>query len=134
MKLYCSPSGLNKDHLGCTFISFNEVHRLPLAVRYALTWTRHVVVLDKGSTDGTVEKCKALGAIVINIPYSERGKEDREAIRCMLVALKGSFCDWYISLTAGDMPTPNLINEVAMRVQDTKAHSGLLMTKTFFIW
>jgi glycosyltransferase involved in cell wall biosynthesis len=62
-----------------------------------LHWAAEVIIFDKQSDDNTVEKCRAMGAIVHSVPNSitnDRGKE--------LFHTVGS-CEWCMFLTASDL-------------------------------
>lgn len=57
--------------------SYNEAARIGAVLEHATRWADEVVVMDKGSTDGTIEICKKFGdkVRVRTIPFSERGHE-----------------------------------------------------------
>jgi glycosyltransferase involved in cell wall biosynthesis len=75
---------------------FNEEHRISRAVKGTRLWSDQVLVLDKGSTDKTVEVAKSLGATVLSIPFSGPGEED--IVRWAQSAKN----DWIVGLTPGE--------------------------------
>ncbi len=95
-----------KNMISCVIISYNEENRIGLVIQAAKRWAEEVIVADKSSTDRTPEIANQLGAIVQKLPYSEQGTENGQD----LVA-RASF-DWIICLTAGEIPTPDLIINV----------------------
>lgn len=61
-----TPADATSD-VGCVVIGRNEGDRLELCLRAALRQVRHVVYVDSGSTDGSVERARALGAEVVGL-------------------------------------------------------------------
>jgi glycosyltransferase involved in cell wall biosynthesis len=91
-----------------TFLVFayNEAKRIRHVLDHAQNWATEIVVLDKGSTDGTREICQSYGAPVrlISIPYSERGHENYTT----LIA-EHTTEDWIFLSTCSEVPTRKLI-------------------------
>jgi len=92
--------------LSCLILSYNEEHRIKFVIEAAKRWADEVVVVDKSSTDETPNIARNLGARVYQLPYSEQGTEDGRDV------VAASSYDWVICLTAGEIPTPNLIVNV----------------------
>lgn len=53
--------------VGCVVIGRNEGDRLELCLRAVLRQVRHVVYVDSGSTDASVERARALGAEIVEL-------------------------------------------------------------------
>ncbi|MEL6474939.1 MAG: glycosyltransferase family 2 protein [Pseudomonadota bacterium] len=85
-------------------ITRNEEARLP-ATLAALDWADQIVVVDSGSTDGTVEIARAAGADVHHRDWTGYGPQKCHA---------ESLCrhDWMLNLDADEVVTPALEQEL----------------------
>lgn len=90
--------------------TYNEESR----IRYALTslqWCDEIVLLDKYSTDKTVEIAKEFGAKV----HLLKNTDSYDASECQyMFDCEG---DWIISFTAGDLLEPSLAREIRRTVE-----------------
>lgn len=95
-----------KHLVTCLVGTFNEATRLPSFLDHAMRWSDEVVVVDKGSTDGTQEIARARGAKVFVAEFTPQGHEDK--------VQQFSFCqtDWVFLMTPGEVPTRELIDKV----------------------
>ncbi len=94
-----------KEGLSVVIITFNEGHHIAKCLKAAQEVADEIVVIDSGSTDNTVEVCKAHGARVITNPwcgYSEQ-KNFGNA--------QASF-DWILSLDADEVLDETLIQSI----------------------
>ena len=66
----------------CCIIAHNEADRIERCIRAARDLADEVVVVDSGSTDGTVEKAKSLGAKVFFNAWDGYGPQKRFAEDC----------------------------------------------------
>jgi hypothetical protein len=85
--------------------SYNEATRIGAVLEHATRWADEVVVMDKGSTDGTIEVCKKFGdkVRIQTIPFSERGHEKLSEIPRLVEN------DWVFLGTCSEVPTRKLI-------------------------
>ena len=91
--------------LSVVLIAFNEGHHIAKCLKAAQVVADEIVVIDSGSTDDTVEICKAHGAIVISNPwlgYSEQKNFGNK---------QASF-DWILSLDADEVLNETLIQSI----------------------
>jgi glycosyltransferase involved in cell wall biosynthesis len=84
---------------------YNEASRIGLVLWHATRWADEVVVMDKGSTDGTLEICRGFGdqVRIVSLPFSERGHEDFTLIPGYVSH------DWIFFGTCSEVPTRKLI-------------------------
>ncbi len=91
-------------------ITKNEAHNIEACLQ-SLSFAEQVVVLDSGSTDGTVEIAKKLGAEVsVNSDWRGFGVQKNRAL-----ALANG--DWILSIDADERVTPALQAEIKNAIQ-----------------
>ena len=87
--------------LSIALITFNEVARLPACLA-SVAFADEVVVVDNGSTDGTVELARSLGARVLQTPdWPGFGPQKNRAVDM-------ATGDWVLSIDADEQVTPEL--------------------------
>ena len=65
------------EGLSVVLITFNEGHHIAKCLKAAQAVADEIIVIDSGSTDNTIDVCKAYGARVVTNPwcgYSEQKK------------------------------------------------------------
>jgi glycosyltransferase involved in cell wall biosynthesis len=98
---YLSSKGVRLASLSVIVITHNEAHNIEACLR-CVAFADEVVVLDSGSTDGTVELARALGARVsVSTDWPGFGLQKNRAL-----ALATS--DWVLSVDADERVTPEL--------------------------
>ena len=105
----------------CTITSFNEEHRIDLVLKCAQLWADEVILIDKGSTDRTIEIALKLGVSIHTIPFSPQGTEKVDEI----VACASN--DWILGLTAGEIPTPELIVNLKRLIRENDEQIDLIL-------
>jgi glycosyltransferase involved in cell wall biosynthesis len=94
-------------HVKISFIvpAYNEAARIGAVLEHATRWADEVVVMDKGSTDGTLDICRSFGdkVRVQPIPLSERGHEKVTDLPKFVEN------DWVFCGTCSEVPTRELI-------------------------
>jgi len=93
------------EGLSVVLIAFNEGHHIAKCLKAAQEVADEILVIDSGSTDNTVEVCKAHGARVIVHPWSGYSAQKNFGND------QASF-DWILSLDADEVLNERLIQSI----------------------
>ena len=95
------PTGLT-----LTVIAFNEADRIGRTIKSAHDLVDEILVIDSGSTDGTQDLCRALGARVVHNDWIGFGPQKR-------FAEDSAVNDWILNLDADEWLSDELRTEIA---------------------
>jgi glycosyltransferase involved in cell wall biosynthesis len=87
-------------------LAYNEARNLPRCLE-ALGWCDDIVVLDSGSTDGTIDLARAYGARILS-----RAFDNFAAQRNFGLAHAGFRHDWVLHLDADEVATPQFVSKL----------------------
>ncbi len=90
--------------LSVVLITLNEVANLPRTLK-SVAWAHEIVVVDSGSTDGTVEAARKAGARVFEEPWKGFAGQKNSAIA-------HATADWVLSLDADEEVSAELAREI----------------------
>jgi glycosyltransferase involved in cell wall biosynthesis len=91
--------------ISCFIIALNEADRIGATIRSVRHWVDEVIVVDSGSTDGTIALAEAEGARVIHNAWPGFGQQKRFAEdQCRN--------SWLLNLDADEVVTPELAAEI----------------------
>jgi (heptosyl)LPS beta-1,4-glucosyltransferase len=110
-------------------ITFNEADRLERGLRSLLAVCRDVIVVDSGSTDGTPELARRLGARVIDQPWLGFGRQKN-------LAIAQAAQPWVLLLDADEWLEPDALAELrALFASSTLDHADIvtLQRRTHFL-
>ena len=93
-----------RQRLSVIFITLNEAPRLRATLE-AVRWADEIIVVDSGSTDGTVELAQSLGARVQVTDWPGFGAQKNRALSL-------ATCPWVLSLDADEVLSPELQQEI----------------------
>ncbi len=88
--------------------TLNEVDRLPACIA-SVRWANQVIVADAGSTDGTQELARSMGAIVLE-RCGPTIAEQRN------IAIDASAHQWILALDADERVSPELARSIAQEI------------------
>jgi glycosyltransferase involved in cell wall biosynthesis len=104
-------------NLSIVLITYNEAERLPACLA-SVAFADEVVVVDNGSTDGTVELARSLGARVLQTPdWPGFGPQKNRAVDLA----QGR---WVFSIDADEQVTPEL-REAILAVVQSQSDDGV---------
>lgn len=92
--------------------TFNERLNVPFALRSVREWASNVFVLDSGSTDGTQEVARELGATVVEHPWEGYARQKNWAIDNLPLS-----SPWTFILDADEVITAALRDEIMALTQ-----------------
>ncbi len=107
-----------------TVITLNEATHIQACVA-SLAWADEVIVVDSGSTDGTVDLARAAGARVIEREWPGYAAQKDFA------ATQASH-DWIVSVDADERITPELAAEIRTVVAQPGTHVGFRVPRMTF--
>lgn len=97
---------MNRLPISVFIIACNEVDRIARTIESVRDWVSEVIVIDSGSTDGTMSLAQSMGARVLYHAWEGYGLQKRYGEdQCHQ--------DWLLSLDADEEVTPELAQEIA---------------------
>ena len=104
------PAGilpLNRAAVDVFIPAFNERVNLPHAVASVIGWANKVIVLDSGSTDGTQQVARELGAVVVEHPWEGYARQKNWGLDHLPLE-----SPWVLIVDADEAVTPELRDEI----------------------
>src|SRR3972149_9120613 len=102
-------------------IAFNEAAKIEAAVASVL-WADEVVVADSNSTDGTIALAEAMGARVVQVPFTGFGALRNRAIEACRH-------EWIFSLDSDERCTSAARDEILNLLATQPAHDAYLVPR-----
>jgi glycosyltransferase involved in cell wall biosynthesis len=102
--------------ISACILAYNEAEKIEAAAASVL-WADEIVVVDSNSTDDTAARAAALGARIVQVPFSGFG-----ALRN--AAVNACAHDWIFSLDADERCTAEVRDEILALLSDTPAHDA----------
>ena len=98
-------------------VAKNEAHDIRDCILSVQPWADDIIVFDSGSTDGTPQLCRDLGARVFETDWPGDGPQKNRA----LAEASG---DWVLCLDADERVSPELAREIRQLLTDGSVHSA----------
>jgi glycosyltransferase involved in cell wall biosynthesis len=106
-------------------LAYNEAAKIEAAVNSVL-WADEVVVVDSNSTDGTAVLAEALGARVVQVPFTGFGELRNRAIEACRY-------EWIFSLDADERCTAQARDEILQTIAANPAHDAYLVPRRSYM-
>jgi len=103
-----------KPTISAIVITKNEAHDIGDCLASLQGWVDEILVFDSGSTDGTQDICRTLGATVVETDWPGFGPQKQRALE----AARGP---WIVSLDADERISPALRDEILTAVAASQA-------------
>jgi glycosyltransferase involved in cell wall biosynthesis len=97
-------------------LTFNEERNLADCLDSVVDWASEILVVDSGSTDGTVRIAEAAGARVVVHPFDTHARQWAWALGTQPIRT-----DWVLALDADQRVTPQLAAAIAAATADPTA-------------
>ncbi|WP_322059584.1 glycosyltransferase family 2 protein [Paraburkholderia sp. J63] len=110
-------SGTPRATLSVIVVAMNEAHDIGDCLESVRGLAMETIVFDSGSTDGTPDICRALGARVFETNWPGDGPQKNRA----LAEARG---DWVICLDADERLSPELRDEIATLLVQGSTHAA----------
>jgi glycosyltransferase involved in cell wall biosynthesis len=115
------PSGTSSQTLSAVVITRDAAGQLAACLA-SLAFAQEILVVDSGSTDGTVELAKVHGAHVIEHAWLGSGRQKQ-------LAVAKAAHDWVLCLDADERVTPELERAIRAAMADPGAMAGYRMPR-----
>jgi len=109
--------------LSVIVVAKNEAHDIADCILSVKDFALETIVFDSGSTDGTPELCRRLGATVVETDWPGDGPQKNRA----LDTARG---DWVLCLDADERASPALRAEILAILRDGSPHTAFRMPRS----
>lgn len=106
-------------------IAYNEAAKIEAAVSSVL-WADEIVVADSNSTDNTATLAEALGARVVQVPFTGFGELRNRTIEACR-------CEWIFSLDSDERCTAAARDEILALMATEPAHDAYLVPRRSYM-
>lgn len=113
----------NRATLAVIIVAKNEAADIGDCIRSVREWADDVIVFDSGSTDGTQDICRQLGARVFETDWPGYGEQSNRALR-------EARTDWVLSLDADERISPELRAEMIAVLESGSSHTVYSMPRS----
>jgi glycosyltransferase involved in cell wall biosynthesis len=110
------PSNDDRPDLTVAYTTFNSIRTIERSVRSVLPVCRRVVVVDSGSTDGTVEICRELGCEVVHKPWHGYVKSGSIGLQMQAAIDLADDTEWVMLLDSDECLTQELAESIRIAV------------------
>jgi glycosyltransferase involved in cell wall biosynthesis len=120
-----APQSPRRATLSTIIVAMNEAHDIQPCIESVKGLASEVIVFDSGSTDGTPQLCRDLGAIVVETDWPGDGPQKNRALNLA----KG---DWVLSLDADERVSPELYQRISRLLDEGSPHDAFSTPRSSF--
>jgi glycosyltransferase involved in cell wall biosynthesis len=119
---------MQKAPISAIILTFNEEANLERCLESVASWVQEVIVVDSGSTDGTVSIARRYGAKVVTHPFENQAQQFNWALDNVKVG-----GEWILRLDADERILPALRDEIIKKLPRVPADvSGLYLKRRMY--
>lgn len=107
-------------------ITYNEIQNIPILVSNVKGWAKEIIVLDSGSTDGTVEFLKAHDCKVFNRRFDNYSMQRKYLLHNIEI-----LSEWVLVLDADEYLSEELKKEISDEIKNPK-FDAYTMNRRFY--
>ena len=113
------------ERISVCILAYNDAHVIGDAIS-SVMWADEIVVIDTGSTDGTVALAESMGARVVAVKFSGFGDlRNRAAEECKM--------NWVFSLDSDERCTPSARDEIMRLMAGGVSHDVFFVPRRNFV-
>ena len=112
--------------ISVAIITFNEEDRLPLTLESVKDLADEIIIVDSGSTDGTLKIAENFGAKTFQNNWNGFSNQKN-------IALEKCTNDWVLSLDADEVLTKELLSEIKEVIANSSTYSYSINRKTYYL-
>ncbi len=112
--------------LSVAIVAHNEAENLARTLA-SITWANEIVLVDSGSTDGTLEVARGYGATIYREPWKGYGGQVNSA-------LEKCTHPWILNLDADEVVTPALALRIQALLGDSPSFDGYTIARSNLIF
>ena len=112
--------------LVAVILTKNEAHHVGDCIASLRAWTDAVVVWDSGSDDGTQDRARAAGALVVERPFDDYARQ-RQAV------LDSINAEWILFIDADERATAELAAEIQSAIRNSQSVGYWIPRRNFIV-
>ena len=113
------------NKLSISIITKNEASNIKRCLE-SVKWADEIIVVDSGSTDGTLEICKNYHCKIIETEWLGFGRTKQ-------IGVNAAMNDWILSIDADEEVSVNLKDEILELVQSTQFHAFNIKRVSYYL-
>jgi glycosyltransferase involved in cell wall biosynthesis len=114
--------------LSVIILTYNEELNISQALNSVKDWAEEIIVLDSGSTDGTIKLAENLGAKIFHRTFDNYANQRNYALRELPIQN-----EWILFLDADEYLTEELKKEISETLKTTDCN-GFYLKRRFYFW
>ena len=115
------------NNLTVIILTLNEESNISQALNSVKGWAEDIIILDSGSTDGTVKLAESMGAKVFHRSFDNYANQRNYALKELPIKT-----EWIFFLDADEYPTEELKKEISETLGSTDCDGFYLKRRFYF--